>query len=195
MCWAATLNSSITEDAGISQGQRHHGRLQIFLIAVLMQAHFRGRPVIVDQTGLRLTRIAPELRPSLEQQFRNWRPGTPSERVSCLIAIAPDIGHPTQPAAIRHPHREWRARARHSWREKRRLPDDVAQRGDQLLLRDPVQIARVEFRGRPAGRRGCRIVRQLGNTRIFVKTCLAGQPCPPICAMAPQGLRCHEIHK
>jgi hypothetical protein len=42
--------------------------------------------------------------------------------------------------------------------------------------------------------RRCAFNSPLVNARIFVNACLAGQWRSPICARAPQGLRCNVIH-
>src|SRR5208283_5362134 len=57
------LQSADAKQAAIAERNRNHRRSEILLVAVLMQTHFRGRGVEVDQTGLRRVRIAGQLVP------------------------------------------------------------------------------------------------------------------------------------
>src|SRR5437764_13012862 len=101
-----------------------------------MQAHPRARRVIVDQTGLRRMRIAAEITPRVKDLLRKIRPRRAGFGMRFLVAVAALlVGDPAERTAIRHAHGKRFARARHSWREQWRGPNDIAKASEQMLFR------------------------------------------------------------
>src|SRR5208282_6695521 len=83
----AALQPADAEQAGIAKRNRDHRRIEILLVAILMQTHFRGRAVEVDQTGLRRVRISGKLVPYCDER-RGYRwPGPSSVGVRRLIPV------------------------------------------------------------------------------------------------------------
>src|SRR5262245_57191760 len=105
-----------------------------------MQAHAGVGAIDIDQAGLRRVRIARELPPGSEQHVRDWWPGRAGLRMRGLIAVAALVRHPTERAAIGHPHRHRLAALGHPGRVDRGGAHDLAQRGDHRLLGGAVEI-------------------------------------------------------
>src|SRR6185312_3363708 len=157
----AAFTAADAKQTGIAERQRNDGRVEIVLVAVLMQAHFGRRTVEVDQARFRRMRIAAEFIPGRKQDRRNRRPRLRGLRMGRRVPIAARIRDPTQRSAVRHPHRKRPPGHRHARREQRRCRKHLAQRGEQLDLAAAIQIARIE--AKPArciadGERRCGLV-------------------------------------
>ena len=137
----AALEPADAEQAGIAERNRDHGSGENGLIAVLVQAHFRCRPVKVDQAGLRRMRIVGNAVPQSQQGFRQRRPWSAGLRMRRRVAIAILVRHPAERAAVRHADGERPARFRHARGKQRRLLQHRAQSREQLPLRAGIEIA------------------------------------------------------
>src|SRR5262249_60929623 len=54
----AALGPPDAKQAGVAERQRHHRRLEVELVAVLVQSHLRRGPVIIDEAAFRGVGIA-----------------------------------------------------------------------------------------------------------------------------------------
>src|SRR4029077_9899476 len=76
------------EQARIAKRDRDHGSLEFQIVAILVQAHFRGRRVEVDETALRPVRVSRNRIPYGGDRCRYRRPGPAGLRMHRLIAVA-----------------------------------------------------------------------------------------------------------
>src|SRR4029077_17966932 len=86
--WMLPRKAADSEDGAVSERHRHNRRGEVLLVLVLMQPHLGVAAVVVDEAGLRVSRIAGDLPPEIEQWLRHRRPGLASHRMRRLIVIA-----------------------------------------------------------------------------------------------------------
>src|SRR5579863_1133811 len=132
------------KQAGVAERNRDHRRVEIDLVAILMQAHFGARDVEIGEAGFRWIGIAGEFTPYVEQHWRHRRPWPGRFGMERLIPIAFLVRNPAERSTIRHPNCKRPARFGHARREQRRLYEDTAQGDKQLPLPVVVEVTGME---------------------------------------------------
>src|ERR1700722_9571115 len=94
------FRSADAKHTGIAERERQYRRVEYGLVAILMQSHFRGWTVEIDQARLRWGSVMGKLGPGLQQGIRHRWPRSSGHRVCRLITIALFIGHPTERSAV-----------------------------------------------------------------------------------------------
>ena len=72
-CRIAAPQTAVTETATVAERNRDHWRGKIILVAVLVQAHPRGRIVEIDQAGLRRMRIGAPPHARCFARVKGWQ--------------------------------------------------------------------------------------------------------------------------
>src|SRR3954467_12734648 len=96
----AAIGATDPKQRAITERERDDRGGEILLVAVLMQAHFGDRSIIVDQAALRWVRVAAKLVPSLNQDVGNRRPRFARLGMGRLIAVAAFVRDPAERSAI-----------------------------------------------------------------------------------------------
>src|SRR5262249_57182809 len=76
------------------------GRLEVELVAVLMQSNLRRCPVIIDEAAFRGVGIARERLQGIDHDIRDSRPRPAGVGMQWLVAIARFVGDPAERPAI-----------------------------------------------------------------------------------------------
>src|SRR4029077_18962195 len=140
----AALSSADAEQARIAKRDRDDGSMEFLLIAILVQAHFRGRRVEVDETALRRVRVSRNRIPYGGDRCRYRRPGPAGLRMHRLIAVAALVRGPAERPAIRHEHCARNGRFRHPRRGERRRHQALFNRRQHRPLAVAVEIAGID---------------------------------------------------
>src|SRR5262249_17913315 len=96
------LQAADPEQTGIAERNRDHRRIEILLVAVLMQSHFGVRSVEINEAGLGRSSIAGEVVPCVDERLRYRRPRLASVGMVRLIAVAALVRDPAKRPAVRH---------------------------------------------------------------------------------------------